>query len=375
MSSIAEEIAGLTVATAAQTTASQALAQEVAGKMGQIDEKVQQYKTSADAYAEQAVASTIRALIGETGAHTSINIKAGEDAGLLVRDAYAAGAKMVSVTWDNDGQVRSWNTAVSLPVGAVLRVLGPVCTVGGIGGAARTDRACYTEANISALGSPLEFRNLEIIPGKPPHFVVRDAVSLIWTTGNNLVVFGDSSYLHDCGGMLVSAGYASLIGGSGYYYGLINYIVAGGHNSNIFLSCGLFNHGAGSSGDTHIQLWARLGRTSSDGPHLAVSKGFKKLTELGKVGAAALTNKQPYDQIDADVALNDDQYPGYNAAYLAQIKDAVDVTKGRVVTNSTWSFACGNVWYSNYKGHDAALTLGGAEQIGSRNLYLTTYGA
>lgn len=42
MSSIAEEIAGLKVASATQTAASQALSQEVAGKMGQIDTQVAQ---------------------------------------------------------------------------------------------------------------------------------------------------------------------------------------------------------------------------------------------------------------------------------------------------------------------------------------------
>lgn len=41
MSSIAEEIAGLKVASAAQTAASQALSQEVAGKMAAIDKKNQ----------------------------------------------------------------------------------------------------------------------------------------------------------------------------------------------------------------------------------------------------------------------------------------------------------------------------------------------
>lgn len=39
MSSIAEEIAGLKVASATQTAASQALSQEVAGKMAAIDKK------------------------------------------------------------------------------------------------------------------------------------------------------------------------------------------------------------------------------------------------------------------------------------------------------------------------------------------------
>jgi hypothetical protein len=50
MSSIAEEIAGLKVAASAQTTASQALSQEVAGKMGQIDQKVASAKNAFDVF-------------------------------------------------------------------------------------------------------------------------------------------------------------------------------------------------------------------------------------------------------------------------------------------------------------------------------------
>jgi hypothetical protein len=53
MSSIAEEIAGLKVAAADQTTASQALAQEVAGKMGQIDQKVASAEAQFDEWRQQ----------------------------------------------------------------------------------------------------------------------------------------------------------------------------------------------------------------------------------------------------------------------------------------------------------------------------------
>ncbi|MCS6133989.1 hypothetical protein G3496_03500 [Shewanella baltica] len=48
MSSIAEEIAELKVASAAQTAASQALSQEVAGKMGQIDQKTHENTAKVD---------------------------------------------------------------------------------------------------------------------------------------------------------------------------------------------------------------------------------------------------------------------------------------------------------------------------------------
>ncbi|RBP71397.1 hypothetical protein DET47_1414, partial [Shewanella putrefaciens] len=65
MSSIAEEIAGLKVASAAQTAASQALSQEVAGKMAAIDQKVNSSIANVEStYEQNAAGLTIIATDG-----------------------------------------------------------------------------------------------------------------------------------------------------------------------------------------------------------------------------------------------------------------------------------------------------------------------
>ena len=341
----------ITQALATATTAANNLTQQVTDKITTIDNRVTQFQTDATNIVTAATKQISRASIGP-GQTPRINVTAnpGEDVGLAVTQAYVDGAKHVDVTWVNDGEERHWNTRVSLPVGASISIEGPICAVNVAGGSVRTDRACYAngiQGGTSDLGSPMIFRNLEASSELYPsneYIAVTDVTELIQMTGNNMVYFGNGTYLHDQGGMCAYAYGSGLVSMPSYIFDMPCSVLGGWGHCQFYLSAPLVNNAGGSSTCEVRIMSAAFNKVSSDGPVLTADKGFRRLLDNGVDGVSVdLLNKQPYQITTEEANLNNGPgNTGHSAAWFSQTHGVgEDIDKPRLIGVTTWSHATG----------------------------------
>ncbi|EAP93451.1 hypothetical protein [Vibrio splendidus] len=346
---IEQKITDLQRTSAEQTAASQALSQEVAGKMGEIDKKTEDFKEEARNLAVDSLGDLFRCHIGLSRAPLErITPSPSDDVGVLVNTALSKGAKSIEVNWPADGQERNWNTYVSLPVGVTISISGPNSTVGSLGGKVRADRECWKkggDGGCSELGSPLVFRNLQVSSKLTPHndhFKIYEYSSLIGCAGNNIVKFGKGCYLHDEGGMLMSPSSGGLIKVAAYSYGTPSYIVGGGYGCKFYISSALVNQLGGSS-DFYVRLFkANFVKTTSDGPELLVNKGFKRLKNEGLNVPSELLNVQPWEVLLEHSDLNDNKHGGYGRSFYANTRGLnTQADRPRLLLRNSWSFSGG----------------------------------
>ncbi|MCJ8273352.1 MAG: hypothetical protein MJK04_28620 [Psychrosphaera sp.] len=354
------------------------LTQNVSDKITQIDQRVNQFQTDATNIVKAATSQISRAHIchGQQPS-TTVSVTAEDDAGLLVKEAFSAGNKHVTVSWSADGQERHWNSIVAMPVGATLHIAGPSSNVNALGGKARTDRACYANGRsggTSENGSPMIFRNLQPASDQYPfndHFRVRDEASLISMSGNNTVVWGDGTYLHDQGGMTAYAYGNGLIRMGGYTYGLPCFVLGGGHNCQFYLSGPFVNNLGGTSTCEVRIMQGSFNKVTSDGPVLTADKGFRKLLDKGVTAVTtALLNTQPYEVTTEQAALNDNVHSGYSFAWFSGVRGSgVEADRPRIMGTSTWSHGSGWV-LAQFNGGVGELSTYGLVTLESTNIYL-----
>lgn len=334
----------------AVVSAADALTQEVSDKITTINQTVSNIQTSANNIVAGAAAQLNRARIGtDQTPYIELLIEPTDDAGALVKQAFADGNKHVHVKWELDGQDRHWNTLVEMPVGTTLTIAGPACAVGVRLGNVRTGRACYANGGsggTSENGSPMIFRNLEVRNDAFPaydHFRVWDETALIQMAGNNVLVWGDGTYVHDQGGMMAMPFGNGLIRIASNNFDMPCYVGGGGHYCQFYLSGPLVNNcGGGSTCEMHITS-GYFNRVTSDGPVLNVDKGFKRLMNNGIAGVTSnLLNIQPYEVTQAQAAYNDNLHADYGWGFFTRVR-GTDTESGfpRVIGNSSWALPTG----------------------------------
>lgn len=357
-------------------TSNNQLTSAVENKVAEINQTLTDFDTGAKALIANISEDIRRAHVGINRApFVSITPESADDTGALVNQAFEGGAKTVSVDWENDGLDRNWNTKVILPIGAVLVIYGPDCSVETLGGAVRADRACWANANkggVSVHGSPMVFRNLTVSDlGYPQsaQFKVMDETSLIEQGGNNVIVFGESTYLHDEGGMLTNPRSSGLISVGGYARGLLSYVLGGSYSTSIFVSS-LFVNMLGGSSDCVIRMQkGAFRKTSSDGPDLLANKGFRRLKNNGVVVPDNLLNMQPYQQPLDSSDLNDQDFPQYGRSYIHYTRGIdADSDKPRFIGRISWSFSTGVASIQSADGFGELATTG-LQQIGTSTEY------
>ncbi|MFT4924615.1 MAG: hypothetical protein ACI8WB_000698, partial [Phenylobacterium sp.] len=283
------------------------------------------------------------------GPQVSITPGPDDDTGLLVQQAFSDGAKHVHVDWGTDGLDRHWNTIVGMPAGGTLSIYGPSASVAVRGGAVRSGYSSYVNGKnggTAALASPMIFKNLRPSPTSFPydsHAKVYDQVSLISMTGNNIVLFGDGTYVHDQGGMCAHANGCALIDMVSYAYDMPCSILGGGHHCQFYLSGPLLNHRGGTSTCEIRLMQSYFIKLSSDGPVLTADKGFRRLMDKGVAGVtAAMLNVQPWEVPESQAQLNDNLHPGSAYAWLLEARGPTDQTATpRMVSITTWSHGSG----------------------------------
>ena len=357
----------LTEDLAAVTTAADDLTQTVADKISLIDQRVEQFQQDATQVVAGATGQLKRTHIGiEQGPSTIVTPTPEDDTGLLVQQAFSNGAKHVRVDWEADGKERHWNTKVSMPVGTTLSVTGPDSRVLTLGGNPRSDRACYSRGRhggTSIHGSPMIFRNLHPSSANYPfgdYFKVLDSISLIEMNGNNTVVWGDGTYLHDIGGMVAGPGSAGLLEVEAYTYGLPCFVLGGGHGCQFYLGGSLINQNGGTATCEVRIMEGSFHKVDNDGPALTADKGFKRLLDKGVAGVTPdLLSAQPYTITAEQAALNDSLHPGFSNNFFAVTRgtEAGD-PRPRIVTGLTWSHQSGWVHIQSTRGFGEMSTSG-----------------
>ncbi|MFT4924618.1 MAG: hypothetical protein ACI8WB_000701 [Phenylobacterium sp.] len=338
---------------AAATMAANNLSNTVKDKLISIEQRATEFATQANDAAIEATATLKRLKIGiQQGPALYLTVEPEDDAGLMVKEAFAAGAKYVNVAWNSDGKDRHWNTHVIMPVGTTLRITGPVSSVSSRAGAVRSGWSSYANGSYqgtSENGSPMIFRNLELrdddLYPVNDHVKVWDNSQLIDLSGNNTVVFFDGTYVFDQGGMTANAYGHGLIHVTGYHYGMTNAVVGGGVFCQFYLSGPLVNNNFGGS-TCEVRIMAgQVNKLSSDGPLLTVNKGFKKLQSNGVAGITnSFLNRQPYEVTAVDAALNNNNpvYAGSSYSWFKESRGVdTDADKPRLIGTSTWAYAGG----------------------------------
>ncbi|MFT4924619.1 MAG: hypothetical protein ACI8WB_000702 [Phenylobacterium sp.] len=369
----------ITESLVAATLATNNLTHQVADKISLIDQQVANIRAAADAKVAQAVSQVPRASIGGyQQPYDSIIVTSEDDAGLKVKEAFAAGAKHIQVHWEADGLERHWNTLVTMPIGATLSIAGPNCIVDTLGGAARTDRACYALGNYNGTsehGSPMIFKNTQPSPDDAYPFAfyarVRDFTDLISMTGNNTIIFGGGTYLHDQGGMLAYADGGGLITVSGNSMDTPNCITGGSGQTQFYLSGALVNNMGGTS---VCEIRFRAGtfqKVSSDGPVLQADKGFRRLLNKGVAGITAETlSKQPCDITEAEAGLNDDAAIGMTWGYYNLLRGVdAEANLPRMVGAKKWAYVGG--WtLAQFSANTGGVSMHGLSPVEGTNMLM-----
>ncbi|MFT4924621.1 MAG: hypothetical protein ACI8WB_000704 [Phenylobacterium sp.] len=370
MSTITEDLAEVVVAADELTT-------QITGKIAAIDQRVIQFNTDATNVVASVTDQLTRAHMGFADPRHVLTITAEDDAGLLVKQAYEDGAKHVEVNWINDGLDRHWNTHVFMPVGATINIQGQISSVLDNGGNVRTDRACYAlgkRNGTSENASVMIFKNLTPSDLTYPYNVytkVADSTSLIQMEGNNIIYFGNGTYLHDQGGMCAYAYGNGLIRVGAYGYGMPNYIVGGGHHTQFYLSGPFVNNSGGVSLlNIHLQM-CDFQKVGNDGPPLEADKGFKRLLDKGVAGVTTdLLTAQPYTITDAQAALNNNESDHYSTYWFTALRGLdAESDRPRMITNTTFSHKAGVIW-AQFRGGIGAMSMSGLETVGSTGIYI-----
>lgn len=362
---------------AAVVQAADNLTQNVTDKITGIDQRVNQMQTDANNVVASATAQLKRAKIGiEQFPNASLILGPGEDAGLLVKQAFDEGKHHVSLHWDADGQDRHWNTPVLMPVGASLYIAGASSPVHVLGGDVRTDRACYARGRnggTSELGSPLIFRNLNPANETYPwsdYTKVWDDISLITMNGNNTVMFMSGTYVFDAGGTIPHAFGCSLVQLNSYIYDMPCFVGGGDHSLQFYLGGPLFNN-MGSTSVAEIRfMGVNFVKLDNDGPTLTADKGFKRLLDKGVSGVTAdLLKAQPYTLTPAQATLNDVVHIGTINAWCDGMRgEDTQSDRPLLVSKQTWHYGSG--WTTaQFTGGEGELSLHGLERIGTSDTW------
>ncbi|MFT4924616.1 MAG: hypothetical protein ACI8WB_000699 [Phenylobacterium sp.] len=336
---------------AAAATAANSLTQKVTDKITVIDQRVDQFNTDATNTVATVTEQLRRANIGVfQQPFDTVTPGPEDDAGVLVNEAYANGAKHVRVAWPADGLDRHWNTLVSMPVGTTLQVAGPHSSVAARGGSVRSDRACYVsghQGGTSALGSPMIFRNLTAASLLHPfndYLKVWDEVSLIVMSGNNTIHWGDEgTYVHDQGGMTAHAYGNGLVSVQNESFNMPNAVLGGGVYCQFYISAPFINNRAGTATCEVRMQYASFSRLSSDGPILTADKGYRRLMDKGVPGVTPdLLNKQPYEVTAEQAALNDNVHAGVSYGWYVTGRGIdTEANFPRVIGTTTWAHKTG----------------------------------
>lgn len=355
------------------------LTKTVTDKIGSIDQRVNTFETDARNLVNTITNSIYQTQRGYSQSpSTSIQPNPEDDTGLLVQQAFDNGNKYVIVDWPADGQERHWNTMVTMPMGANIFINGPASGVEVLGGSIRSDRGCYNygrRQGTSTLGSPMIFRNLEPSDTTYPYSdyaKVWDYVHLIKAMGNNIILFGDGTYLHDQGGMAATAEGSALISVEPYLYGTPVFIGSGGHQCQFYLSGPLVNNRGGTS-TCDIRFGSvYFSKTTSDGPLLTADKGYKRLKDKGVAGVTdADLNKQPYERLTADAALNDNVHQNVHLAWINQNRGIdAEIDRPKLVGATSWAFGSGWTTCQILDGL-GQVSLHGLDQIAGTHPYTT----
>lgn len=353
-------------------TAANTLTQTVTDKIGSIDQRVSTFESEARNIANQATNQMYRSRTGIWQSPAKIiEISPQDDAGALVQQAYDDGFKYVQVKWEADGQDRHWNTLVKMPVGATISILGPWSNVTKLGGNVRSDRACYASGRnqgTSELGSPLIFRNLETDEEPFPantYAKVWDVGALIFANGNNTILFGEGTYLHDQGGLTPSGEGNALITFGPYLSDLPVYVGGGGHDTQFYLSGPLVNHLGGCTTGEIMFYSAHFSKVSSDGQPLTVDKGYRRLLNKGVSGVtSALLDKQPYELTNEEATYNDNDIVSMNQHWLSIMRGTeAEADRPRLLSLATLHHPGGYV-ICQFRSHGGQCSLHGLDKIG-----------
>ncbi len=367
---------------AAVVTAANSLTQTVTDKISSIDQRVTQFQTDALNITNQVTTQLKRAKIGHNQfPQVAIRPTPQDDTGLLVQAAFDAGNKFVGVDWDNDGQDRHWNTMVNIPAGGTIYIAGPKCDRTTISGDVRTDRACFARgANLgtSVDGSPMIFRNLSPGGVDYPHNAyskVYDETCLIQLNGNNLVLFGNGTYLFDQAGTLPNPYGNALVRVSSYIYDMPCWIGGGGYNCQFYMSGPLVNNDLACSKVDILFMHGSFIKLDSDGPALNVDKGFKRLLDKGVAGVtSSLLTKQPWEVTEIEAGYNDVDYAGANYNWYVYSRGIdTEANNPRFVSLLTWSHG-GGITTVQLIGGSGEMSMAGLAQVAGKEYYLgTTY--
>lgn len=357
------------------------LSQNVSTKITSIDQRVDRFEGEARDIANKATENMFRARVG-VNASQNYPITPGpdDDTGLLVKAAYDLGHKHVYVHWEVDGKDRNWNTLVEMPIGATLEIHGPLCHGDVLGGNIRTGRSCYATGHRGGTvesGSPMIFRNLtpngDTYPANS-HSNAYDECSLIQMNGNNAVVFGESTYVFDCGGMMVMPYGSAMIRVVPYSQDMPCYVGGGGYHCQFYLGNPLVNNCLNGS-SLEVRLTADIVKISSDGPALNVDKGFRRLINKGVSGIdASVLSTQPFEISDAMANLNDAN-PSYagTSLYWFKASRGIDAQANlpRVISHMTWQSSAG--WtMANFDVYDPKISLAGLSKVAGTKTYIAS---
>lgn len=363
---------------ASVVTAANNLTQQVSSQINSINQRVTNFEAEARNIANQAVAQLNRAPTGFDGNAHRIYPTAEDETGALVQKALDDGHKHVMVEWNADGKERHWNTKVTMPIGATLFISGPISNKDWLGGNIRTDRACYANGQLNGTaeaGSPMIFRNLE--PAFDPypfndHAKSWDYISLISCIGNNVVIFGNGTYLHDQGGMCATAEGSALISVEPYGYGTPTFVGSGGAHCQFYLSGPIVNNRGGTTTCEVRFMDADFKKVTSDGPALQADKGYRRLLNNGVSVPAALLNKQPYEYTDEEAALNDNIHAGFHKLWISYLRGIeTETDRPRLISNHSWAYPGGWTYFQSHGG-EGECSLAGLERIGTTDTWFAS---
>lgn len=361
-------------------TAANDLTQTVTDKVSTIDSRVNQFETDARNITNQVTSQMFRTRIGLNQApHYNVVPGPNDDAGAMVKQAFADGNKFVGVTWENDGQDRHWNSFVSMPVGATLYIAGPKCDKQTIGGNVRTDRACFARGRregTSDLGSPMIFRNLEPSDTTFPYNVyskVYDETCLIEMTGNNMVMFGEGTNVFDQAGTCPNPYGNALIRMASYVYDMPCWIGGGGWHTQFYMGGPLLNNCQACSNVEVVFMHNHFVKLDSDGPALTADKGFRRLLDKGVAGVtSALLTKQPWEITTEEAAYNDVDHAQSNRYWYEYARGLdTEANTPRILSLLTWSYGGGHTTVQLIGG-PGELSMAGLSKVAGKEFYLGT---